>query len=65
MIQTENTPNPNSIKFISERVISNSGTVEFHSKNLKNIKNPFIRELLSFKGVELVFLSKNFLLFSS
>ena len=61
MIQTENTPNPNSIKFISERVISNSGTVEFHSKNLNNIKNPFIRELLSFKGVELVFLSKNFL----
>ena len=61
MIQTENTPNPNSIKFISERVIANSGTVEFHSKNLKNIKNPFIKELLSFKGVELVLLSKNFL----
>ncbi len=61
MIQTEKTPNPNSIKFISERVISNSGTEEFHSKNLNKIKNPFVRELLSFKGVELILLSKNFL----
>ena len=61
MIQTETTPNPNSIKFISERVISNSGTEEFNSKNLNNVKNLFVRKLLSFKGVELVLLSKNFL----
>ena len=50
MIQTENTPNPNSIKFISERVIANSGTVEFHSKNLKNIKNPFIKGIIVIQG---------------
>ena len=61
MIQTETTPNPNSIKFISERVISNSGTEEFNSKNLNNVKNLFVKKLLSFKGVELVLLSKNFL----
>ncbi len=61
MIQIETTPNPNSIKFISERVISNSGTEEFNSKNLNNVKNLFVKKLLSFKGVELVLLSKNFL----
>ena len=43
MIQTEKTPNPNSIKFISERVISNSGTEEFNSKNLNNVKNLFVK----------------------
>ena len=29
MIQTESTPNPNSLKFLSEKVISAIGTEEF------------------------------------
>ncbi len=61
MIQTESTPNPNSIKFLSEKVISATGTEEFQKNNIKNLKVPFIKELLEFKGVELVLLSKNFL----
>ncbi len=61
MIQTETTPNPNSLKFISEKVISAIGTEEFQKNNSKNLSNPFIKELLEFKGVELVLLSKNFL----
>ena len=61
MIQTELTPNPNSLKFISERTISATGTEEFQKENLKDLKNPFIKELLEFRGVELVLLSKNFL----
>jgi len=61
MIQTETTPNPNSLKFLSEKVISSTGTEEFQKSNLKNLKVPFIKELLEFKGVELVLLSKNFL----
>ena len=61
MIQTESTPNPNSIKFLSEKVISATGTEEFQKANLKNLNNPFIKQLLEFKGVELVLLSKNFL----
>ena len=61
MIQTETTPNPNSLKFLSEKVISAIGTEEFQKDNLKNLKNPFIKELLEFKGVELVLLSKNFI----
>ena len=61
MIQTETTPNPNSLKFISEKVISAIGTEEFQKNNSKNLSNPFIKELLEFKGVELVLLSENFL----
>ena len=61
MIQTETTPNPNSLKFLSEKVISAIGTEEFQKDDSKDLKNPFIKELLEFKGVELVLLSKNFL----
>ena len=61
MIQVENTPNPESLKFVSEQTISTTGTEEFQKNNVKNISNPFIKELLGFKGVELVLLSKNFL----
>ena len=61
MIQTETTPNPNSLKFLSEKVISAIGTEEFQKENSKSLKNEFIKELLSFDGVELVLLSKNFL----
>ena len=61
MIQTEITPNPNSIKFLSEKTISAIGTEEFQKDNQKDLSNSFIEELLSFKGVELILLSKNFL----
>tara|TARA_Y100001970_G_scaffold143273_1_gene176050 strand:+ start:2620 stop:3171 length:552 start_codon:yes stop_codon:yes gene_type:complete len=61
MIQTELTPNPESIKFLSENVISAIGTEEFQKNDIDKASNPFIKELLSFKGVELVLLSKNFL----
>ncbi len=60
MIQTEQTPNPNSLKFLSEKKISVIGTEEFQKGDTK-INNSFIRELLNFKGVELVLLSENFL----
>ncbi len=61
MIQTESTPNPNSLKFLCEKTISAIGTEEFQKQNLKNLSNPFIKELLGFEGIELVLLSKNFL----
>ena len=57
MIQTETTPNPNSLKFLSEKVISAIGTEEFQKDKPKDLKNSFIEELLKFKGVELVLLS--------
>tara|TARA_B100000941_G_scaffold148020_1_gene105003 strand:+ start:292 stop:840 length:549 start_codon:yes stop_codon:yes gene_type:complete len=61
MIQTEITPNPNSLKFLSEKVISAIGTEEFQKDKSKSLQNKFIKELLEFKGVELILLSKNFL----
>ena len=61
MIQTETTPNPNSLNFLSENVISAAGTEEFHKNKESETTNPFIKELLNFKGVELILLSKNFL----
>ena len=61
MIQTESTPNPNSLKFLSEKTISAIGTEEFQKENSQELTNPFIKELLNFKGVELILLSKNFL----
>ena len=61
MIQTETTPNPESLKFLSENIISTVGTEEFQKSDIKIIDNLFIKELLNFKGVELVLLSKNFL----
>ena len=61
MIQTEATPNPDSLKFISEKTISDVGTEEFQKSKINKISNSFIKELLKFKGVELILLSKNFL----
>jgi Fe-S cluster biogenesis protein NfuA len=61
MIQIEPTPNPESLKFLSENIISAIGTEEFQKNEINKITNPFIRELLGFRGVELVLLSKNFL----
>ena len=61
MIQTETTPNPDSLKFFSERTISTIGTEEFKKDKNSEIKIPFIKELLNFKGVELILLSEKFL----
>ena len=61
MIITELTPNPNSLKFLSEKVISSAGTEEFQKKDFDKIENEFVKNLLNIKGVELVLLADNFL----
>ena len=61
MIQTESTPNPDSLKFLSEKTISSIGTEEFKKEKKNEIQIPFIKELLDFKGVELILLSEKFL----
>ena len=48
MIQVEQTPNPNSLKFLSQKILSKVGTEEFKKSNLKSIKIPFIKEVLNF-----------------
>ncbi len=61
MIHTENTPNPDSLKFLSEKKISSVGTEEFQKKDKNKIDNLFIKNLLSLNGVELILLSDTFL----
>jgi len=61
MIHIENTPNPNALKFLSEKKISSVGTREFQKANIKEINNYFIKNLLNLDGVELVLVSENFL----
>jgi len=61
MIHTETTPNPDSLKFLSEKTISASGTEEFQKEQKDKVNIPFIKELLDFKGVELILMSEKFL----
>ena len=61
MIHTETTPNPNSLKFLSEKTISTTGTEEFQKEQKDKVKIPFIKQLLDFKGVELILLAEKFL----
>ena len=58
-VQTEITPNPNSLKFLPGKKVSNSGSYEITKKD--KIQNELIRNLLSVNGVEGVFLGENFI----
>ena len=58
-IQTQKTPNPNSLKFIPGKIVSNDGPYEFLDKNETN--NNLIRNILSINGVTGIFLGEDFL----
>ncbi len=58
-VQTLNTPNPNSLKFLPGEKVSISGPVEFTEKN--QTSNVLIRNILSVNGVSGIFLSEEFL----
>ena len=58
-VQTEITPNPNSLKFIPGKSVSLIGPVEITEIN--KTSNELIRNILSIKGVKGVFLSDNFI----
>tara|TARA_B100001057_G_scaffold201436_1_gene202201 strand:+ start:1571 stop:2116 length:546 start_codon:yes stop_codon:yes gene_type:complete len=58
-VQTETTPNPNSLKFLPGKTVSNNGSFEVTKKD--NIQNELVKNLLSIKGVESIFLSKDFI----
>ena len=47
--------------FITKEAYSSNGLQNYQLHFYQNLNNSFIRELLGFKGVELVLLSKNFL----
>jgi len=58
-VQTQKTPNPNSLKFLPGKMISNADSMEFFKKDI--IDNRLIRNILSIDGVESLFLGLDFL----
>jgi len=58
-VQTENTPNPNSLKFLPGKKVSNDASLEISNKSETN--NELIRNILSINGVKSIFLADNFL----
>ena len=58
-VQTELTPNPNSLKFLPGKDVSKNGAFEITKK--EEVDNELVRNLLSINGVTGVFLGKDFL----
>jgi len=58
-VQTEVTPNPNSLKFLPGKKVSNSGPYEITNK--EDMKNELVRNILSINGVEGIFLGHDFI----
>ena len=58
-VQTEVTPNPNSLKFLPGKKVSNSGPYEITNK--EDAQNELVRNILSISGVEGIFLGHDFI----
>ena len=58
-IQTEITPNPNSLKFIPGKPVSNSGPIDVTKKS--DVNNELVSNILSINGVIGIFLGSDFL----
>ncbi len=58
-VQTEVTPNPNSLKFIPGKKVSNSGPYEITRK--EDTENILIKNILSVNGVKGIFLGEDFI----
>jgi len=60
MIETEHTPNPDTLKFLPGKKVSEIGPIEF-LKNDKNIKVPLASKILSLEGAVMVFFGEDFI----
>ena len=58
-VQIEATPNPNSLKFLPGKTVSNNGSFEVTKK--EETDSELVRNLLSVNGVTAVFLGPDFL----
>ena len=58
-VQTEETPNPNTLKFLPGKTVSEAGSVEFTTK--EQTENRLIKDILSMKEVNMVFLGSDFI----
>ena len=60
MIETEQTPNPDTLKFLPGKKVSEVGPIEF-LKSDKNIKVPLANKILSLEGTVMVFFGEDFI----
>ena len=60
MIETENTPNPDTLKFLPGKKVSEVGPIEF-LKNDKSIKISLANQILSLEGTVMVFFGEDFI----
>ena len=60
MVETENTPNPDTLKFLPGKKVSEIGPIEF-LKNDKTITTPLASKILSLKGTLMVFFGEDFI----
>ena len=60
IVETEITPNPDTLKFLPGKKVSEVGSLEF-LKDDKNIKIPLARKILSLEGTVMVFFGENFI----
>ena len=58
-VQTEETPNPNTLKFLPGKTVSEVGSIEFTA--VKQTENRLIKDMLSMKEVNMVFLGSDFI----
>ena len=58
-VQTEETPNPNTLKFLPGKTVSEVGSFEFTAKD--QTENRLIKDILSMKEVNMVFLGLDFI----
>jgi len=60
MVETEHTPNPDTLKFLPGKKVSEVGPIEF-LKNDKSIKVSLANKILSLEGTVMVFFGKDFI----
>ena len=60
LIETENTPNPNTLKFLPGKKVSSVGPVEF-LKSDKGTGVPLAEKILSLEGTKMVFFGADFI----
>ena len=58
-VQTEETPNPNTLKFLPGKTVSEVGSFEFTAKD--QTENRLIKDILSMKEINMVFLGSDFI----
>ena len=60
IVETEHTPNPDTLKFLPGKKVSEIGPVQI-SKNEKSIKIPLANKILSLEGTVMVFFGEDFI----